>query len=199
MQIIEDIGNKRNMHTTKNEYWESHGAEVLRLPLPVGDYVLVNEKIADVIKRKADRNMTPHKMDFLGAVKSAVDTKQNMAEIAGNVCGKEHARFRDECILAQNCGIKLYVLVENEDGIKNVSDVCKWQNPRAARWYKLNNLHKQGKALKLTIPKQPPVNGETLMKSMRTMELKYNVEFWFCTPQEAGAKVIELLQKEVFI
>ena len=70
-----------------------------------------------------------------------VDTKKDIQELVGNVCGKQHARFRDECILAQNNGIKLYVLVQNDGGlingtkdiynptIRTLEDLHKWKNP----------------------------------------------------------------------
>ena len=195
MKLIEDVANKESKHIIKNEYWAAQGVEVLRQPLPVGDYILVTDKVEDVLKRKAARGIEPHKMDFIGACKVSVDTKMDMAEIEGNVCGKAHERFRDELILAQNCGIKLYVLVENNVGIRCLEDVAKWQNPRLRRWMRLNTLHKQGKALSYTIPSRPPVNGERLMKAMMTMQEKYGVTFEFCKPIDAGAKVIELLTK----
>ena len=59
-----------------------------------------------------------------------------------DICGKQHARFRDECILAQNNGIKLYVLVQNAGGlikgtkdiynptIRTLDELHKWKNPR---------------------------------------------------------------------
>ena len=52
-------------------------------------------------------------MDFLGSYDMAVDTKKDMQEIVGNICGVQHARFRDECILAQKNGITLTQAGEN--------------------------------------------------------------------------------------
>ena len=43
MKLIEDVNNKERKHVLKNEYWESHGVEVLRYGLPVGDYILVTD------------------------------------------------------------------------------------------------------------------------------------------------------------
>ena len=194
MKLIEDVNNKERKHVLKNEYWAAQGVEVLRLPLPVGDYILVTDKVEDVLKRKAARGIEPHKMDFIGTCKVAVDTKMDMTEIEGNITGRAHERFRDECILAQNCGIKLYVLVETNE-VKNLEGVAKWQNPRLRRWMRLHELHKQGKAMAYTIPSRPPVNGERLMKAMATMQEKYGVTFVFCTPLEAGQRVIDILTK----
>lgn len=191
--IIEDKGQKEGLHILKNRYFKSHDIEVLRAPLPVGDYIIATDKVADVIHRKSVRKMELKKMDFLGTYDVSVDTKKDMQEIVGNICGKAHPRFRDECILAQNNGIKLYVLVENTDGVKCVQDVFKWQNSRLHRYNRIAFMHSQGNWLSKPLPKAKPTSGETLAKAMLTMQLKYGVEFVFCRPEDAGAKVIELL------
>lgn len=193
--LIEDKGQKDGQHILKNRYFQNNDIEVLRAPLPVGDYIIANDKVSDVINRKSKRNTEVKKMDFLGTYAVAVDTKKGMQEIVGNICGKQHARFRDECILAQNNGIKLYVLVENSEGIKTIDDVFHWRNPRLERYNKVACMHSYGKWLYITNPKKPPTSGKTLAKAMLTMQLKYGVEFAFCGQDEAGAKVIELLTK----
>lgn len=197
MILIEDCGQVVGKHITKNRYWQSQSIEVLRHPLPVGDYTIANEKILDVIKRKADRNIQTKKLDFLGTYTVSVDTKKDIQELIGDICGKQHARFRDECILAQNNGIQLYILVENLDGIKETRDLFKWQNPRMHRYNKINYMHRLGKWNDIPTPKAPPTSGEVLAKSCLTMELKYGVHFLFCKPNESGAKVIELLEKGI--
>lgn len=193
--IIEDKGQKEGQHILKNRYFENNEIEVLRAPLPVGDYIIADDKVSDVIHRKAKRNMEVKKMDFLGTYSVAVDTKKDMQEIIGNICGKSHPRFRDECILAQNNGIRLYVLIENADGVKSVEDVFKWRNPRLERYNRIKYMQSCGKWLNASIPITPPTSGKTLAKSMLTMQLKYGVEFVFCRPEEAGKKIIELLTK----
>lgn len=193
--IIEDKGQKEGLHILKNRYFKSHDMEVLRAPLPVGDYIIATDKVADVIHRKSARKMELKKMDFLGTYDVSVDTKKDMQEIVGNICGKAHPRFRDECILAQNNGIKLYVLVENSEGIKTIDDVFHWRNPRLERYNKVAFMQNRGKWLYISNPKTPPTSGKTLAKAMLTMQLKYGVEFAFCGQDEAGAKVIELLTK----
>lgn len=193
--LIEDKGQKEGQHILKNRYFENNEIEVLRAPLPVGDYIIADDKVSDVIHRKAKRNMEVKKMDFLGTYSVAVDTKKDMQEIIGNICGKSHPRFRDECILAQNNGIKLYVLIENADGVKSVEDVFKWRNPRLERYNRIKYMQSCGKWLNASIPITPPTSGKTLAKSMLTMQLKYGVEFVFCRPEEAGKKIIELLTK----
>ena len=194
MHIIEDCGQKINQHIKKNEYWLKHDIRVSRFPLAVGDYVLVNDKIQDVLDRKAKRGIEPKKMDFLGTYDICVDTKKDIQELVSDICGKQHERFRDECILAQNNGIQLIILVENDyqaltkDGsianktIHSVDELHSWKNPRLF-------VRKGGKQMYPNATR-----GITLQKAVHTMSWKYGVRFEFCSSAEAGAKVIELLQ-----
>lgn len=194
--IVEDKGQQDKKHEIKHIWFDWHAVELIRAPLPVGDYILYTDAVADVIKRKTSRGIDVKKMDFLGSYDISVDTKKDMQEICGNVCGKQHARFRDECILAQNNGIKLYVLIENEDGIKDIQDVLRWQNPRLHRYNQIKSMHSLGKWQSISLPKAPPTNGETLAKALLTMQTKYGVEFLFCRPEESGARILKLLGVE---
>lgn len=193
MQILEDIGNKEKHHILKHLYFESNGVYWERYPLPVGDYIIANEQVLDVISRKQKRGTAIKKIDFLGTYDIAIDTKKDMQEIIGNICYKQHDRFRDECILAQNNGIKLIVLIENDEGITSLNDVFHWNNPRLHRYNKIAYMHNLGQWLSIPLPKSKPTLGSTLAKAMITMEKKYGVIFKFCTPEEAGWKIIELL------
>lgn len=193
MTIVEDKGQQEDKHLTKHRWFENNNIRLMRKPLPVGDYILYTEKVADVVKRKERRGIDVTKIDFLGSYDICVDTKKDMQEIVGNVCGKQHARFRDECILAQNNGIKLYVLIENKDGVKSIEDVFKWQNPRLHRYNNIKYMHSIGKYQGVKLPKTPPTSGQILAKALLTMQLKYGVEFLFCRPEEAGVKILELL------
>lgn len=58
--------------------------------------------LMDVINRKNERGVPVKKMDFLGTYNVTVDTKKDIQELVGDICGKQHARFRDECILAHS-------------------------------------------------------------------------------------------------
>lgn len=111
-----------------------------------------------------------------------------MTELYGNLI-QQHKRFRNECILAQQCGIKLYILVENKDGIKSVNDVRKWKNPRMYKYYKIRN-----KALKDGIkPPREPASNVQLIKIIGSMKRDYGVEFLFCRPEDAGSQILSLL------
>lgn len=106
----------------------------------------------------------------------AVDTKASMSEIAQNIGGgkEEHLRFINELKLAKDLGCELTVLVENEDGIRSVADVPRWKNPRTARSPKC-------------------IQGPRLAKAMATIAERYGCRFDFCKPEEAGAKILEIL------
>lgn len=198
--LIEDKANKEGKHSFKNQFWEKNGIKVERYALPVGDYILWNDKVSEMISRKLKRGLEPKKMDFLGCYDVCVDTKENIQEIIGNICGKQHARFRDEAILAQNNGIKLYVLIENLDGITCIDDLFRWHNPRLDIWAADKNnvigTYKNGNPRYAKKRKYPTATtGVTLAKAMITMELKYGVKFIFCKPNEAGQKVLNTLTK----
>lgn len=196
MILISDKGQQDGKHAEKERYWTKLGIEVIEAPLPTGDYILANDKVMDVISRKEQRGIPVKKMDFLGTYNVTVDTKKDIQELVGNVCGKQHARFRDECILAQNNGIKLYVLVQNVGGlikgtkdiynptITRLEDLHKWKNPR---------LFVRRKGVQL-YPKA--TRGITLMKACMTMHEKYDVEFVFCHNRDQGEMVLKLLQGE---
>lgn len=193
MILLEDKAQKEDKHNVKNSYWQKNGIEVLRVPLPVGDYVLMNDKTQDVIDRKADRGVDLKKMDFIGTYDKCVDSKYGIEELVNDICGKQHARFRDECILAQNNGIKLYILVENRGGlikgtrdisnqtILKLSDLHKWKNPRL--FIMRGGVQMYPRATR----------GITLMKACMSMQKKYGCEFLFTTPQASGERIIELL------
>lgn len=195
MIIIEDINNKPKKHEAKHRFFEEHSVILLRHRLPVGDYILMNDRIEDMLSRKEKRQIQVKMMDFIGTYSRTVDTKYGMQEMYSDIAGKDHERFRDECILAQNNNIELIVLIE-EPGITSLEDVAKWKNPRVEKWYKINAMHKVGKAMSVKIPKIPPCSSDRLMKSMQTMSEKYNVRFEFCSPEDSGRRVIELLKGE---
>lgn len=187
MVILEDMNNKPGKHEIKHSYFVRNGIYVIRQRLPVGDYILANDKVQDVLDRKAKRGIPVKMMDLLGTYDAAVDSKNSIQELVGDICGKSHERFRDECILAQNNGIKLFVLVENAEevvsprnGIINMpiyqlSDLHKWVNPR---------LFKGARTA---------TRGITLQKACYTMQKKYDCEFLFCRPDQAGEAIVGLL------
>ena len=102
-----------------------------------------------------------------------IDRKKDLLELCGNVC-QQHERFRRELLRAQETGIRLIILCE-EDDICQLEDVYFWDNPR---------LMKSPKA----------ITGRSLYRSMVTVRDRYNVRFEFCSKKETGKRIMELLQ-----
>lgn len=117
---------------------------------------------------------------FVGGTVS-VDTKKDLNELACNI-DQQHERFRRELVNARECGIELHFLVENADGVRDLPTLARWQNPR-----RFVNA-KRGL--------RPPIDGRRMAKACATMEERYGCFFHFCTPEEAGARVLEILGKE---
>ena len=173
MIILEDTRNQPGKHDKKNQYFSEHGIEVRRTKLYVGDYTLPTDQSV------------------------CVDTKKDIQELIGDICGKSHVRFREECIRAQESKIKLIILVENTDGVNETRDLFRWVNPRSKIYINSDEVigyWKNGNPRYKRIQKYPnATKGESLAKACMTMQLKYGVEFLFCRPEEAGAKILELL------
>lgn len=150
MVIIEDTRQQNGKHDIKHQWFEDHHVGIVRCKLPFGDYA-----------------PTP---------KVSIDTKRNMDEIAGNICGSEHKRFINECKSAKSAGCQLIILVENEEGICHVSQVHKWINPRTAYSAKC-------------------VQGERLQKAMETISERYGVKFLFCSPEQSAEIIMEILNQ----
>ena len=168
------------------------GHELVILPLPYGDYARHTEAVHDTVVRRGSKLK---KADLVGDIKVAVDRKNSIDEICGNVCSttKAHERFRDECILAQKCGCRFIVLVE-DDTVTSLDELEKWENPRAKKYFVQKARQAKGYKLKYPLAKQPPASGKTLAKALRTMTEKYGVEFVFCKPEDAAQRIVEILK-----
>ena len=172
MILLEDTRNQTSKHDLKNQYFSEHGVEVRRTKLYVGDYAL-----------PADQSI-------------CVDTKKDIQELIGDICGKSHVRFRNECIRAQEAKVKLIILVENAPGyvdrkqtiynkvVRSVDDLFSWVNPRLFIW-------KGGRQKYPTATK-----GAVLAKCCMTMANRYGVEFRFCTPEESAERILSILSKQ---
>lgn len=147
MIIIEDTRNQLGKHEKLNIDLEALGAKVVRSKLYVGDYALLNNQSI------------------------CVDTKKDWLEVVGNICGKQHARFRAECIRAKEAQILLIILVEEETPIEQ------WKSP-------LNRL------------KQPltKITCNILGKAIQTMSEKYGVKFINCDKTQTAKMIFELLK-----
>lgn len=200
MRIGVDRNQLTGTHKKSNEAnhrrMMSMGHELMPLPLPYGDYVQITDEIAETVKRCGDKIK---KMDLVNDIKIAVDRKNSIDEICGNLCSSEneHRRFREEAITAQKAGAKFYVVIETEEKIKSLDDIRKWSNPRLHRYNKINYMHRLGKWQNVkNSGSRPPCDNIRLMKTMYTMAQKYGINWIFVSPYESAAKIVELLTGE---
>lgn len=199
MIIAVDKAQKEGKHNLKHDQLIQMGHELMFLPLPVGDYIIVNDAVNEVIQRRGDKLK---KMDLLGVTKRSVDTKYGIEETYGNLIGKQHTRFRDECILAQQNGIDFYVLIESAPEVSNLEDVKYWKNWKQLYAYCRRNHIRAGQGMMERIEEyvahggqKPPVSGEQLYKAMVTMAEKYGFKWAFCKPEDTGRAIMYLLTK----
>lgn len=148
MTILEDTRQQKSKHELKHDFFQANDIAVVRCKIPWGDYCLI-----------------PH---------VSIDTKASMDEIAANIGGKEHRRFINECKAARAAGCRLIILVENDLGITDISQVHTWVNPRA--------IYSPG-----------CIQGPRLQKAMETISERYNVTFLFCSPEESGKIIMKIL------
>ena len=161
MVIQQDTRQKKSHHLAKEKWFEEHGIKIVNSKCIVGDYIVPSD----------------------GSV--SVDTKKDISELYSDLV-QQHNRFKAECELAQELGIKLYILVENNDNVTCVNDITKWKNPQYLVW-----LKKQRQGIKC----RQPVTNVQLKKIMWTMSKRYDVTFLFCSPLESARKIYELLSK----
>ena len=197
MIIGVDKAQKEGKHDLKHNQIQEMGHELMFLPLPVGDYIVVDDAVMEVIKRRGDKLK---KMDLLGVTKRSVDSKYGISEIYGNVIGKQHPRFRDECILAQQNQIEFTVLIESGPEVSSLADVAYWKNWKQLYAYCKRNNIKPGQGMMDRIEdfashggQKPPVSGEQLSKAMVTLASRYGFRWSFCRPENTGRAIIWLL------
>lgn len=164
MIILEDTRQQIRKHKLKHEYFENHGIVVKRTKLWVGDYTLPTDQSI------------------------CIDTKFSLQELISDVC-QQHERFKAELIRAREAGIQLIILCDHGPDIKSVGDVYFWENPRKHKviWKTVN-----GNRVK-TVISDKAVDGCQLYKSLCTIRDKYGVRFEFCTKEETGRRIVELL------
>lgn len=170
MIILEDTRQQAHKHDIKHRWFEQNGITVRRQALYVGDYTLPTDQSV------------------------CIDSKFSIQELVSDICGKQHERFRNECIRAQEAGIRLIILTENRGGhikdniiqptITSLDELHRWKNPRLFIFY--GGKQKYPRATR----------GVTLMRSCMTMEQKYGVKFLFTTPEKSAEKIVELLTGE---
>ncbi len=179
--IIEDTRQQIGKHKKTNEQLEKLGVKLIRSKLPCGDYAnMLNMSII-------------------------IDSKKDLQECVNNICGKSHERFRRECQLAKENGIKLIILIEHGGNIKDLESVVGWSNPRQFLYER--KIRKEfgiprGTDFQAEITElkthgvkivRGPTTGEELYKAMVTMSEKYGVEWVFCDKKDTGKRIVEIL------
>lgn len=178
--LFEDTLNQVGKHKLKNEWWSAHGVKVVRIRFD-GRHEQVPISFGDYYKPGAN---------------VVCDTKAHVDEIAANIGGKQHARFRRECQRARQAGYRLIILVENKEGITGLHDLGAWINGHclACRFYRMGKCNPRDLHTKcIKHNKRKPIQGEQLARAMQTMSNKYGVRFMFCEPKDAAEIICKLL------
>ena len=146
-----DTRQQAGKHALKDARWEAIGQPTVRSKLAFGDYALVPPV--------------------------SVDTKNSIQELAMDIT-QEHERFRSECEGARDAGCRLVVLVENEDGVRDLDGLRKWREPEAS-------FRKRRAKMRYY--------GSRIAAACETMRERYGVEFAFCAPEDAADFVLDIL------
>ena len=77
MILLEDTRQQAYKHNIKHKWFESNGIEIRRTKLYCGDYSLPTDQSI------------------------CLDSKKDIQELISDICGKQHERFRNELIRAQ--------------------------------------------------------------------------------------------------
>ena len=124
----------------------------------------------------------------------SIDTKRNIQEIAQNINGRGHDRFKRECVRARDAGYRLVILVENLDGVCSVDDVKAWTNSHCVRCkYRKECTPNDSSTKCLQHGTRKPIQGARLARAMSTMSERYGVRFEFCNPHESAKRICDLL------
>ena len=145
MILIQDCREKHGHHSEIENYCREHNITIIRKRLNVGDYMFPDGKIA-------------------------VDTKQDLAELANDVY-RDKLAFNKKYKKCLQDGIKLIVLVE--ENVQSLNDIVRWK------------------------PKFGKVNGRYLLDLINILKLSYGIEFRFCEKSQVGKVLLQLLSKPI--
>lgn len=142
MILYQDQREKHGHHCGIEDYCREHNITIIRKRLNVGDYMFPDGKIA-------------------------VDTKQDLAELANDLY-RDKLQFNRKYKKCLTDGIKLIVLVE--ENVQSLKDIVRWKS-------------QHGK-----------INGRMLLDLMQTIRFSYGVDFKFCDKKNVGESIIKLLK-----
>ena len=162
------IGSHGASNQRKHSQMVREGAELVPLRIPFGDYIRVNDDIRELIEKVGPDRI--HKKDLMDLIDVSIDTKKSLTEVCGNICSKQHERFKEELLKSRG---RLILLIE-ESGIVDLEDIWWWDHPR---------LKYNPKATK----------GPALYKSLCTIRDEYGVDIRFCDRKVTGKEIIRIL------
>lgn len=174
----------------KHDQIEKMGGELIPIPLPFGDYCLITDEIQELLNNKKKIS----KKDLLDLIPVSIDTKKNLPELYGNVCS-QHERFRKELLKPLNNNAQLIILCEHGEDVKCLEDVYFFNQPETTRWrWKAKKV--DGKTIRFRESyTQREIKGVSLFRSLCTIRDRYNVRFEFCTKDQTGKRIVELLSE----
>lgn len=133
-----------------------------------------------------------------------IDRKKDLQEIYGNIC-QQHERFKSELLRAIDSGIKIVILCEHGEDVQSLEDVYFFYQPSMQRWkWEVQKgpdgdalVDSEGKPMKRRIPyTQKAIDGKKIYRSLCTIRDRYNVDFVFCTKEQTGTKIVEILSND---
>lgn len=99
-----------------------------------------------------------------------IDKKDGLLELAHNLCNTlEHQRINREIKRAKQLGCQKFVFLIQDNKIKSINDVENWSSPHTK------------------------VKGSVLLKIMKTIKQKYNVNFMIVPKKKMGEYIVKLL------
>ena len=168
MEIQIDSREKPNAIRLIQKEFDRQGVNYFRSKLYVGDYMSLDNP------------------------RLVIDRKQDIEEIHQNVC-QGHERFRRELIRAMQAGIQIVFLIEHGKDLQQLDDLIFFYLPEKQRW-KWSTVTQNGITKKVRVPyMQKAIDGKVLYKSFCTIQDRYGARFEFCTKEQTGRRIIEIL------
>ncbi|MBQ1574251.1 MAG: ERCC4 domain-containing protein [Clostridiales bacterium] len=149
--LISDTREKKNQHVL--DYFEAVGIKYEIAKLDFGDY------------------MDAYRPGIV------IDRKQNIAELAKNVVGKDRDRFVRELERAKAAGSKMVILVEQNRykdrerwiSVKEPADLMLWSSPHTK------------------------IRGERVFRSVSGLIAKYGISVQFCDKRTTGRNILRII------
>lgn len=138
-----DTLEKKNDHIKK--YFDKHNVKYTLQRLPTADYW--NDENPNVL----------------------IDRKQNLNEVAQNLCSPDSSRFWNEIRRSRSEKKRMIILIEHGGSIKSLADVSSWQS------------------------KYSRISGSRLQAEMYRIGISYNITWEFCSKRSTGKRIMELL------